>query len=82
MDKITPYKSIKKEAEGRKFARFKQVDGARAEEDPREGAQVRLEEEGRRGEKADAVKGTCQAVKVADEDRSKWKRGREKDKLI
>lgn len=29
MDKLTPYKSIKEEAEIRKFARFKQVDRAR-----------------------------------------------------
>lgn len=87
MDKITPYKSIKKEAKGRKFARFKQVDRERAGEDPEEGAQGRLEEEGRRGEKADAVKGTCQRVKIMGEDRSEWKRGREKreramDRLI
>lgn len=73
MDKIAPYKSIKKEAEGRKFARFKQVDRARVGEDPR-GAQGRLEEEDRRGKKADAVKGTCQAVKIVGEDRSTWER--------
>lgn len=32
MDQITPYQSIKEEAVRRKFARFKQVDRARAEE--------------------------------------------------
>lgn len=78
MDKITPYKSIKKEAEGRKFSRFKQVDRARVGEDLGEEAQGILEEEGRRGEKADAIKGTCQGVKIVGEDRSEWKRGREK----
>ena len=38
MDKLTTYKSIKEEAEIRKFARFKQAERARAGEGPREGA--------------------------------------------
>ena len=45
MDKITPYKSMKEEAEIRKFAIFKQIDRARAEEGWREGARGRMMEE-------------------------------------
>ena len=57
MDKLTTYKSIKEEAEIRKFARFKQAERARAGEGPREGA--RGGERGRNtGGRSRGVKGT------------------------
>lgn len=66
MDKITPYKSIKQEAERKKFARFKQVDRARAGEEPREGAQG--ESWGER--RLMMLRGQNQAVKIMREDSS------------
>lgn len=68
MDKLTTYKSIKEEAEMRKFARFKQAERARAGEGPREGA--RGGEGGRNtGGRSRALKGRNRAAEIVGEKR-------------
>ena len=68
MDKLTTYKSIKEEAEMRKFARFKQAERARAGEGPREGAQGG--EGGRNtGGRSRALKGRNRAAEIVGEKR-------------